>query len=80
MPTPEPFTEIEREYYTSLKEMVREQLPTGGKLFEDLHAAYERYFKDQGLALSRRERYRLFLLVFEEISAEMEAAKGKLEP
>lgn len=80
MPTPEPFTEIEREYYSSLKELVRGQLPTGQKLFGDLHEAYEAYFKSEGLALSRRERYRLFLLVFEELLAEMDEAKAQLQP
>ncbi len=46
----------------------------------DLHATYEAYFKSQGLALSRRERYRLFLLILEELTTEMAAAQQKLEP
>ncbi len=80
MPTPEPLSEIEREYYATLKDMVREQLPTGQKMVADLHATYEAYFKSQGLALSRRERYRLFLLILEELTTEMAAAQQKLEP
>lgn len=80
MPLPEPFTEIEREYYASLKEMVREQLPTGQKLVDDLHTTFEAYFKSQGLALSRRDRYRLFLLILQELTAEIAAAQQKLEP
>jgi len=77
MPNPEPFSATEREYYASFKELVRAQLPTGGQLVADLRAVYERYFKTEGIILSPREKYRLFLLIMEELQAEMAAEVQK---
>ncbi len=79
MPTPEPFNDVEREYYATFKAMVREHMPDGAKLVGDLRNAYEQFWKEENIILSRRERYRLFLLILEEVLAEMEEARGRLE-
>jgi metallophosphoesterase superfamily enzyme len=80
MPLPEPFSPIEREYYAGFKALVREHTPSGRQLLADLHTAYEHYFQTEGIILSRRERYRLFLLIMEEVLAELEAELNKLSP
>jgi hypothetical protein len=80
MPVPEPFSPTEREYYANFKELVRDRLPSGKQLFSDLYAAFERFFETEGIILSRRERYRLFLLIMEEVSAELAAELQKLQP
>ena len=76
MSLPESFSSTEREYYASVKELVRDHLPSGRQFFTNLHTAYERFFETEGILLSRRERSRLYLFIMEEVRAELE---GELE-
>lgn len=80
MPRPEPFSDLERDYYEALKELIRQKLPTGQQVLGQLHEAYEAAFAAEGLALSRKDRFRLFLLIMAEITAEIAEAESKLLP
>ena len=71
MPAPDPLSPEEHEYYATFKAMVREHLPAGRQVLADWHAAFERYFQTEGIILSRRERFRLFQLILDEILEEI---------
>ena len=80
MSIPEPFSREEREYYANFKSLVRDSLPGGKKIIGDLHTAYFDYFKREQIILSRRDKYRLFLLIMEEVLEEMNTELAQLQP
>jgi hypothetical protein len=80
MSIPEPFSPEEREYYAGIKDLLRERLPGGRQVLAGLRTAFENYFKSEGIILSRRERYRLFQLILEEILEEVRAEFSQTQP
>lgn len=80
MPAPEPFSAEEQEYYATFKAMVREHLPSGRQILAEWHTAFETYFQTEGIILSRRERFRLFQLILDEIVEELRQEFKHLRP
>jgi hypothetical protein len=62
----------DEEYYAEFKAMIRAKLPTGAALAANLRAAYDQFFKDEGIILSPREKDKLFQMILKEITDEME--------
>ena len=80
MSLPEPLSLEEREYYANFKALVRGSLPDGKKIIRDLHTTYRDYFKREQIILSRRDKYRLFLLIMEEVLEEINSELAQLQP
>lgn len=78
--TPPPFNPLEEEYYGNFKALVRERMPDGKGLLVELKAAYDRFFADEQIVLSRKERYRLFLLIVQEVMHEIAEETKQLKP
>jgi hypothetical protein len=70
----------DEDYYAEFKVMVRERMPNGAQVTTDLKAAFDKFFAEEGIILSPREKGRLFQLIIKDLAAEMQTEAERIQP